>query len=286
MPLAISNILWPETVDGEALRLARAEGADGIEVAPTRIAPWEELTPDLAWAYRRRLEGEGLRIPSLQAILYGRADCQLLGPQDSFARLRDHLEHVADIAEALGATRLVFGAPKYRLRGALPPQEAFRLAAERLAPLAALMGARGLALVLEAVAPAFGCDFITTTMEAAALVRAVGHPGLRLHLDMGTLLTAGESASKVVAEQGALLAHVHVSRPGLAPLSESAEDAPLDSALATMGYQGWISLEIGPQPEPLATLAAGLRFARRAFARTLQAGETGNERAVVSVHCG
>ncbi|HBM90557.1 MAG TPA: hypothetical protein DD400_01570 [Rhodospirillaceae bacterium] len=274
MPLAISNIFWSQEEDDKALPLARSSGAKGIEVAPTRIAPWGELNVRKAKDYRQRLKDLDLQIPSLQAILYGCKDMQLLGEEDAFNRLLEHFKFVAEIAGHLGAMRLVFGAPKYRLRGALGEKEAFDLAVKRLGPVAQIMKDAGVTLVFEAVPATYGCDFIQSTQEARQLVKAVNHDGLRLHLDIGAMITAQEEPETLVQKSASLLSHVHFSVPGLGFLTELGDiGVALDSALVSINYAGWIALEIMPQKEALENLEKMILLARGTFIHTL-AGES------------
>ena len=69
MRLSVSNLAWPADSDSAALDLLARLGVQGVEVAPTRLAPWESITrPQLA-DYRHKLGSFGLRASSLQAIL-------------------------------------------------------------------------------------------------------------------------------------------------------------------------------------------------------------------------
>ncbi len=270
MPLAISNIFWSQEDDDKALPFARSSGATGIEVAPTRIAPWDDLSVQKAKDYRQRLKDLDLQIPSLQAILYGCTDMQLLGEENAFHRLSDHLKFVAEIAGCLGSTKLVFGAPKYRLRGALSEKEAFDLAVSRLRPIAQSMKSADVELVFEAVPATYGCDFIHSTYDALELAAAVDHEGLRLHLDIGAMITAQENPETLVQQASPLLSHVHFSVEGLGLLTELGDvGAALDKALACAKYKGWIALEILPQKDALENLEKMIALAQKTFPCTL-----------------
>lgn len=269
MPLAISNILWTPEQEGAALIAAKAAGTDGIEVAPSRIARWDALTPATAIAYRAKLADNGLTIPSMQALLFGVPDVALLADTASYQRLADHLTRVADIAAILGARVLVFGAPKQRLRGALDAPAANALAAERLRPIGDALHQRGVVLGIEPVPAAYGADFLHNVTEVATLVRQVNHPTIRLHLDTGALHLAGEDVSVVTANAD-ILCHVHLSRQLLAPLTEALPlDAPLAAALQALPYHGWLSIEIGPQAEPLPVINKALPLARTLYGALL-----------------
>lgn len=269
MPLAISNILWNPEQEAAALVAAKAAGADGIEVAPSRIAPWDAQTPAAAIAYRAKLADHGLAIPSMQALLFGVPDVALLADTASYQRLADHLARVADIAAALGARVLVFGAPKQRLRGTLDASAANALAAERLRLIGAALHQHGVVLGIEPVPAAYGADFLHNVTEVAALVRQVNHLAIRLHLDTGALHLAGEDVAVATANAD-ILCHVHLSRPQLAPLTEALPlDAQLAPALQAMPYRGWLSIEIGPQAEPLPVIATALPLARTLYGAIL-----------------
>src|ERR1700753_4158891 len=106
--ISVSNLAWAPNLEGTVFARVQASGVRGVEVAPTRIAPWDGLTETAITEYRRRIEDAGLEVSSLQAIVYGRPDLQLLGSPESFAGLRDHMSLVANLAALLGAGVLVF----------------------------------------------------------------------------------------------------------------------------------------------------------------------------------
>ena len=126
-------------------------GATGVEAAPTRIAPWDALDDAAVAQYRRQMGAAGLQVCSMQAILFGRPDLQLLGDAAGFAALTEHMRRVAAIGHGLGAGVAVLGAPRNRSRGAMTEDDAVALAAERLRVLGGILGAAGLVLGLEPV---------------------------------------------------------------------------------------------------------------------------------------
>ena len=102
----------------------------GVEIAPTkwRARPFDASADEIA-EYRRSWEDRGLRIVSLQSLLFGRSDLQLFGTDGVRAALADYLRRVIDFGAQLGAHALVFGSPKNRLRGALDLRDANEIAA-------------------------------------------------------------------------------------------------------------------------------------------------------------
>ena len=80
MRLAVSNIAWAADEQDAILAALPGMGVAGVEIAPTMIWPgWEGAVVDAARDLRGRLEGQGLAVPALQAILFARPDLHVFG---------------------------------------------------------------------------------------------------------------------------------------------------------------------------------------------------------------
>ena len=265
--IAMSNLAFPSDAIAKSLVLWKAQGLAGIEVAPTRLAPWDELTPELLKSYRQVLGDAGLVVPSLQALLFGKDGLALLADEASFERLVEHLRRVAGIASLLGARIMVFGSPRQRSRGNLPVSEALVQGEARLRRCAEVVHEEaGVALGLEPVPAAYGGDFLETAEEVTNMVRVVAHPGLRLHLDTGCVkLGDGDIAASVHA--GAeLLSHFHAAEPQLGPFTiPVADHVAAAKALSDVGYKGWISIEMRQVDNWEEAVPAALQFVFRQY---------------------
>lgn len=242
MKLSISNIAWPEELDGQALAMLKELGFDGLEIAPTRVfpeRPYEDLDRAKAWA-----ESLGLAVPSMQSIWYGRTE-QVFGSDGDRAALLDYTRKAVDFAQAVGCRNLVFGCPRNRSvpEGGEPVGELdfFRQLAEYAAPRGAVIG-------MEANPPIYHTNYINTTAQALELVGRVDRPGFRVNLDVGTMVANGEDVSLLEGRVG-LLSHVHISEPGL----KRVEERPIHRALADLlrreNYAGYVSVEMGRQED-------------------------------------
>jgi len=264
---ALSNLAWPMDDEGALETLAEA-GLNGVEVALTRIAPWEALDRQALVTYRNQLESHGLAAPSLQALLFGVEGVSLLGDEDAFERMVVHLSRVARCGEQLGAKIAVFGSPRQRSRGALSHEDAFELGASRFLRLAQTMNEAGMALGMEPVPKHYGGDFLTTADAVLAMVQAVNHPGLRQHLDTGCVLLGGGDIRQAIRDGADALGHFHIAEPDLVGFdAPQADHAGAAQALAEINYQGWLSIEM-LQAKDGATAAAlsALDFAQRTYA--------------------
>ncbi len=279
--LGMSNLAWAPADTPAALDRLAALGVQGIEAAPTRIAGWEDLTQGALIDYRRRATAAGLQIPSLQALFFGRPGDQLLGDAAAFGTMAEHTRRVAAIAGTLGAEVAVFGAPRNRLRGALPDAEAEGLAAARLQVLGDIAQAAGVVLALEPVPACYGADFLLHAADVRRLVRRCGHPGIRPHLDSACVTLAGDGLADEIAATGPGgtrpgeagpggggdgLAHYHIAEPGLGPFdAPSCPHAAAGDALRQVGYTGWLVIEMREQPGGLAVVEAAIRLAQQAY---------------------
>jgi sugar phosphate isomerase/epimerase len=178
----------------------------------------------------------------------------------------EHLCRCADLAGSLGAYCLVFGAPKNRDRGMLPDVDAFSIARDFFAKVGEVYAASNLCVGFEANPPQYGCNFATESGTAARLVRAVGSPGFRLHLDTACMHLAGESASEAIEENRDILCHFHASEPNLgAFLAPVAQHELAARALRNAHYTGWVALEMRVGEPPLPALEEAVRFVRETY---------------------
>lgn len=252
MKKAFSQIAWSMPDEPVVHALLLAHGFTGIEVAPTKIWPgWVGATSATAAAYRRVLAAEGLTVPALQAILFGKPNARLFGTPEQQAEFIEHLTLVAQLANALEAPVVVIGAPKNRIRGDLSSAEADSLALPIFQQLGAEFQRMGSCLCIEANPADYGCDYLTTTAQVRDLVVRVGSPGVGLHVDTAQLLMGGEHLSSFVGDAGCPIRHVHLSEPFLEPLDRSAKVSHRDNmaTLEQVGYTGWVSVEMREAPD-------------------------------------
>lgn len=240
-------------------------GLSAVEIAPYNVFGSWEVEDDRVIALRSRIEDAGLVCSALQGILFEVPGAHLFESSDSRKILSDHLGKVARIAALLGASASVFGAPRQRDPGDLPPERAQEIAVNFLTSVAARFADVGTALAFEANAVAYGCRFITTTREAIELVTAVGRTGIALQIDMGTIFLEHEPP-EVLLDAAPLAAHAHVSEPGLQPLgSKGLDHAPLAQALKASGYSGFLSIEMRSVTDWESALSAAVRLLQEEY---------------------
>lgn len=269
MRLGVSNLAWTAADEDAALATLARFNVSGLEVAPTRIAPWADLNDETLGAFRTRMADHGLTISSMQAITFGLNDLALFGDDASVDRLIAHMAVVARIGAALGAGVAVFGAPKIRDRGELDEASADELALERFHRIADAMAGSGVALGLEPVPPAYGNNFKTDPAAVQAFVKRVARPEIVLHLDTGCAKLGDADIAQAVREAAGDIRHFHIAEPHLAGFEEPKSDhAAAAAALQEVGYDRWTVIEMLPGDAPLQRLETALTKVREIYPST------------------
>ena len=267
MPLAVSNIAWDPHDDGEIFPLLRMLGVEGVEVAPTKIWPdWIGVSAQSGSQFAALMASEGFRVPSLQAIVYGLPNLLLFGNKIQRKALVEHIKLVADLASAMGAEKLVFGAPKNRLKGSLGFADAFQQASEVFLEIAEVCHDRGACFCIEPNPREYGCDFITNSKDAIRLIQQVRHPGFGLHLDSAAMTLAGEDVEESIRLSGKAICHYHASEPMLSDFSSvRVNHFAAGRSLRNIDYHGWIAIEMVVSSDPPEAIRRAVSIVRGAY---------------------
>jgi sugar phosphate isomerase/epimerase len=241
--LAVSNIAWPagDEARDEAIRILLDGGATGVEVAPSLLFadPATASTQEIH-AARASFQAAGLPVVAMQALLFNRPQLKLFGSPAQRESLLQHLHTMAQLAASLGATVLVFGSPKNRLKDTLTQQQAAQIAIPFFQELGNRAHKLGVVFGVEANPTDYGCDWLTTLDDAAQFVTQVASPAIALHGDAGGMIMTNQAPPQSLH----MLAHHHASEPNLDPLTTRPEHNAIAHWLAQSGHKGWISIEM------------------------------------------
>ena len=245
------------TFEEKAAKAAQL-GYDGIELM-VRDPAW------LDWpAVKSTLTAAGLEVPQIvTGELYG-ADglCLVTADEDLYRRAVERTRTVIDLAAYLGAMVNVG-----RLRGQLKflgsVPNAWAVAVERLREVVAYAAGQGVKITLEPI-NRYETDFILSAADGVRVVEDLGCENLGLMLDLFHMNIEDASIEEGLRLAGDRLWHVHVADsnrryPGSGHLD-------FDSVFATlkeMGYQGYVSAELLPLPDPDTAAQKTIEFLRR-----------------------
>ncbi len=240
----------------EKVRKAAALGYDGVELMVRDPA-------GLDWAHvKQTLAAAGLETPQVvTGELFGADGLCLVTPDgDLFRRALQRTQSVIDLAAHLGAMVNIG-----RLRGRLDGLEAadpWGVAVERLGQLAAYAAQRQVRLTLEPL-NRYETDFILNTADGLRMLADLQCDNVGLMLDVFHMNIEEASLAQGLESAGERCWHVHIADsnrryPGAGHLDFDAVFA----ALTRMGYDGYVSAELLPLPDPDTAAAKTIAFVR------------------------
>lgn len=255
MIFAMSNIAWPAERSLAAYAAMNRHGVNGLEIAPGILFsesddPFRPKRTEIGRAMAD-ITSAGLRLVSMQSLLYGVEGAELFGEADARALFLQGMNRAVDLAGELEIPNLVFGSPKQRVVPAGMTGSVAELeAAELFFKLGDRAAAAGTVISVEANPSAYGTNFLNTHEQASTFVARVSHPAIRLVLDLGAVALNGESVRELAVrpEVMRMVNHVHVSEPNLLPAPTSPELlVETLRVLKMVGYTGAVSIEMKQQ---------------------------------------
>ena len=257
--LGICNEMFEGWEFAEVCRVVKKLGYDGLEIAPFTLAPRiVDVTPARRRELKAMVEDAGLATIGLHWLLAKTEGYYLTTPNEAIRRRTgDYLISLAEATRDLGGSLMVLGSPKQRdLLPGVSDEEATNYAAEVFERIMPAVGSFEVDLCLEPLAPS-ETNFLNTCDQAEALIAKVGHPNLKLHMDVKAQSgEVGRTVPALIAEHAARAGHFHAQDTNLlGPGMGNVDFGPILKALVASGYDRWVSVEVfdfSPGPETIA----------------------------------
>lgn len=233
-------------------------GYGGLEIAPFTLAPRiTDVTAARRAELRRQAEAAGVRIIGLHWLL-AKTEGFNLTASDAAVRERtgQYLAELARAAADLGGDVLVLGSPLQRnIPAGVTQEQAMDFAADTLSHALSSLERSRVYLCLEPLTRA-ETNFLNTAAEGVSLIRKLGHPFVKLHLDVKAMSDEAQSTPDVIRANREFLHHFHANDPNRRGPGFGATDfKPIFQALRDVNYQGWASVEVfdySPDPDTIA----------------------------------
>ncbi|MDR3396777.1 MAG: TIM barrel protein [Pandoraea sp.] len=266
MRVSISNIAWEPIEDEAVAALLNRYQVDAIDVAPSKYFPnVASASEESIESLRATWEARGISLLGMQSLFFGCQGLNLFDKNTQPAMLA-HLSHVCRVANGLGIGPLVFGSPKCRDRGHLDQSAVDAISTEFFRRAGDIAARHDTLFCIEANPSRYGCNFMTSTLEAADVVARTDHPAVRLHLDTGTMAVNQESPHEILRQCAALVGYAHASEPDLVPLGSTSVDHPAIAHALREARLSCISIEMLTAPEQrLSSIESALQIATRAY---------------------
>jgi D-psicose/D-tagatose/L-ribulose 3-epimerase len=180
--------------------------------------------------------------------------CACMGPGRDFRGTPEeqktattYVRTLIDQAAAMGCPRII--GPIYSVVGKADAVEEseqkreFDLVVKNLKPLAAYAQKKGVLLCIEPL-NRFETDFLNTCDKGLKLIKAVGSPAVKLHLDTFHMNIEEKNQADAIRKAGKQLGHFHAcgSDRGT-PGNDHIDWKPIVKALNEIGYEGDVVIE-------------------------------------------
>jgi hypothetical protein len=247
MKLAVSNIAWDVANDYSVAKVLRELEIGYIEIAPSKYSKnfrhfnFLEITNAV-----KKWDGLGIKVSSMQSLLFGLQDLTLFGGVEKQNELKKHLLKLNAVSNVCEIGPLVFGSPKNRNRGELELPLAKLSAVGFFKDLASNWEEGSSFLVIESNPIEYGCDFLITASETFEFVSAIDCSKIKNHIDFACTELGGEDPVQVALYNGNKLSHVHLSEKNLGPLKMENKERykKFLTNLKNKGYEGVVTLEM------------------------------------------
>lgn len=217
-------------------------GFKGLEIAPTRIfadAPYNHLQEAKEWS-ETIANYYDLQISSMQSIWYGHKE-KLFGTTDERRVLFEYTKQAVNFAEAIGSMNLVFGCPVNRDTDNILC--AYPIAIDFFRELGQYAVEHNTVISIEPNPVIYNTRFINTTEQAAELAYKVDSEGIKVNIDLGTIIY-NEEDIRYLYQISEYINHVHISEPGLKIIEKRDIHMLLFQILKEIDYQKYVSIEM------------------------------------------
>lgn len=257
--LGICNELFEGWELPRVCRFVKEVGFDGLELAPFTLA--NRIT-DLSSIQRREIRStiadSGLATIGLHWLLAKTEGFYLTSPDPAIqARTGDYLIALAEATREFGGGLMVLGSPKQRdLLPGVNFEQAIDFATSTLDRVLPHLDHLNVDLCLEPLAPS-ETDFLNTCEQTTAWIDRIGHPRLKLHMDVKAQSSeSGRTVPELIATHAGRAGHFHAQDTNrLGPGMGSVDFGPILRSLVQSGYDRWVSVEVfdfSPGPETIA----------------------------------
>jgi len=241
MKLAISNIAWKKEQNEMVYSLMKQFGIVGLEIAPTHFV--EDLPySNIKSALDKKMFLEkyyGFTIPSMQSLLFGQ-NLGLFKNKNEREEILTYLKKAVDFAASLSINNLVFGSPKNRY---LYHLDDLKIAFDFFTEIGTYANSKNTIIAIEPNPRTYGTNFLNTTKETFDFVMELDHPGVRINLDIGTIIENNENFKDIEAALP-FVNHIHLSEPYLMPIKYRELHKEIIYLLKLQGYEKFISIEM------------------------------------------
>ena len=261
MRLAFSTNAYLKFSFAEACRRVAALGYAGVEIMADVPHAWPAyLLEEQKQAIRRHLAESGLGISNVNAFMMNAINDprqrywhpSWIEPDRHYRQIRiDHTRRALTLAKELGAPSITTE-PGGPVEPGASWSAALRLFVEGLKSVAEHAEKEGVLLLVE---PEPGL-LIEKMEQFLELMRHIDSPAVGLNFDIGHAYCVGDEPAEFIPKMAAYIRHIHLEdiaatrvHQHLVPGDGAIDFAATLRAIRSIGYEGWVTIELYPYVE-------------------------------------
>lgn len=248
---------------GPSMEAAARAGFDGVEIFPGHADDLDGLV------LRDLLEAHGLKLAAMgTGAGWVRRKLTLTDP-DPHLRMcaRDFAAAIVDFAGGFGAPAII-GSMQGRVAEGVGREEALGWLKEELDQLGPRAHALEVPLLFEPL-NRYETNLFNTVDEVLEFLPTLRTRNVRLLLDLFHMNIEEADVAGAIRRAGPLLGHLHFADTNRQAMGLGHLDmGPVADALREVGYEGWISAEVRPRPDPETAMTRTMTEFRRWFRTT------------------
>jgi len=269
MKFAICNEIFQGWSLDDTMAFAAKTGYDAIEIAPFTISKYvTEIPAEQRQKIRETAKKNGIAISGIHWVLV-QADGMYLNHNEEAVRDRSaqYLCELVNFCADIGGKIIVVGSPKQRnVPEGATKEQAWDWARETFGNSVRLARERAVTLCLEPLAPT-ETNFINTAADAIKFVEQFSSPNFKIILDVKAMCSEGKPIPEIIRASWPHFAYFHANDKNLkGPGFGDVDFKPIVAALKSVGYNGYVSVEVFKFEEgPEAIATRSLEYLKRVF---------------------
>lgn len=242
--ISISTIAWQANENEKVYKLLEDLNIEFLEITPGHISGGC-LKQDAIKPYLLDLKNYGLKPIAMQALLYGRPELLIFKDAATRTKTLRYIFKLIKFSSRLGIRTMIFGSPKNKHTGALSKEKINSIAQDFFGRIGEEAKKNNLFFCIEPTPVDYGANYICNTSEAIDFVKSVGSQGLKVNIDLGSMIANNENIDYSIKKAAPLAGHFHISLPGLERIKcDENFHNNIAKSIRESGYLGAVSIEM------------------------------------------
>lgn len=272
MKFAICNEIFQGWELEDTFRFAAKTGYDAVEIAPFTIAKSvSEISPERRKEIKQLAARCGIEISGIHWVLVQTEGLHLTHPEsDVRKRTAEYFRELVDFCADLGGKFIVVGSPKQRnLEAEVTFEQAEAWARECFRGAVEQAEQREVTICFEPLAPS-ETNFINTAAQAIEFVKKLRSERFKIILDVKAMCSESKSIPAIIRDAWPYFTYFHANDKNLkGPGFGEVNFKPIAEALQSVGYEGYVSVEVFKFEEgPQVIAEQSLRTLKTAFSNS------------------